>query len=509
MQSCIDRPRSKALRQLAKDFERHNRSCPEPLYCFMAALHAPPPVSEEFLNATASPLWMAWEPHATNGDPGLGLVTSGVSVALSREGFGHIQDGTQPCRLYQIGVLGRRNMRLVEQQQKALRIAREQSNHQAIARLRYELSLGSHSYETEKWLREYERLSSLAWHRVPKPMRGLHTPFYVYPLAMHCPAWRWNALAFALAWTSEGPASLAAPRTIVTTDGFCPVEDSLRHIERIAPNADRDSDEIVAALEQQRSQLSHWYATWPSFDDHFKHPLPCCRAIMESTLCDGSVLAIEELLSRALKPASKPDNRKPSGRFAFRKTGCDWEIVVADEVIATVGDRKGFVDIQYLLMNPGVEVSVKTLTLLHAKWPQPDDPNSDSYKKIDFDALQPGDTSQSIMDEQTLSDAHDKIVELQAELEMTKPEDQSHIRAKINTIDLLIGKALGRRGRIRTFESSAEGVVKAVRKRIREAKAVLASRRGCDHLKTHLEAIGWSGASFYYRPSVPVKWENS
>ncbi len=113
------------------------------------------------------------------------------------------------------------------------------------------------------------------------------------------------------------------------------------------------------------------------------------------------------------------------------------------------------------------------------------------------------------MDEEALSDARNKVVELRAELELTKPEDQSHIRAKIDTIDLLIGKALGRRGRIRTFESSAEGALKAVRKRIREAKNALASRRGCDHLKTHLEAIGWSGAFFHYRPSVPVIWKNS
>ena len=509
MQGCIDRPRTKALRQLAKKFEQHNKSCPEPLYCFMAAVDAPPPASDEFHGAGAPALWMAREPHATSDKPGLGLVKSGVSVALSRDGFGLIQNKNEPCRLYQIGVLGQRDTRFVELQRKALHAAHDRADLEAIAHLRYELSLGKRSKETEEWLSEYERLSSHAWQQVPAATRNLHTPFYVYPLAMHQHAWRWNALTFALAWTCEEPASIAAPRTIVTADGFCPVEGSLRQIERIAPSAARNSDDAAAALEEQRRTLSGWQALWPAFDEHFKYPLPCCRAIMESTLCAASVLAIEELLSQASKPAGKLDNRMPSDYYAFRKTGCDWEVVVAGEVISTVGDRKGFLDIQYLLMNPGVEVSVKTLTLLHAKSPKVDGQNPESYKKIDFDALQPGDTTQLIMDEEALSDARNKVVELRAELELTKPEDQSHIRAKIDTIDLLIGKALGRRGRIRTFESSAEGALKAVRKRIREAKNALASRRGCDHLKTHLEAIGWSGAFFHYRPSVPVIWKNS
>lgn len=310
--AVVDRRCYRALELLIPKFEDLGKRCPEPLYAFATAVDVPPPSSPDFSDGLWQALEHTPEPYAPAGSSRLGLVRTGYSMALSRNGFELIATQDSDARLYTVGVLGRRSQPFVDALTRTLHKARSEGNDEAVRRLRFELTLGPRSAALDSWLNEYEILAGRAWDCVPTELKSLHSHLYMYPLAMAKPAWAWTAFKFVLAWTSAPANGLIAPRVLVGTSAQCDVEGSLRAIEAAAPQAVRGSPEAAAAVAEQRRLLAARHSPlWPSYDSGFGHPLPRCRALMEPPLCDASVLAIEQVASRCAKrPATQRKKSK-------------------------------------------------------------------------------------------------------------------------------------------------------------------------------------------------------
>jgi hypothetical protein len=286
-----------ALSLLRRKFEDLGNRCPEPLYAFVTAVDTPSPVATEF---DAHPSYMfsiLREPHApaTSLYPGLGVVRTGASVILSRDGIDRLRTKDDSSRTYTVGVLRRQDERRTRAIRDQLLLARVERKEEAVQQLERDLSFAPRCPDLDSWLREYEVLAGRAWACLPPEIRGLRSEYYAYPGMLCSAAWSWTQLQFVLAWSGGEGHGLTAPRCVVNRGGFCDAEAFLRKVKADSKDAGRGSPKADRAVLAARDELRRSHGLWPSFDSDLQHPLTSCRAVMEPTLCDASVLAIHVL----------------------------------------------------------------------------------------------------------------------------------------------------------------------------------------------------------------------
>lgn len=218
-------------------------------------------------------------------------------------------------------------------------------------------------------------------------------------------------------------------------------------------------------------------------------------------LCDE--LAMTGLFERfsALRPGSQPS----AADAVFRQEGDFWTIAYRGQTFR-VRDVKGLRYIASLLASPGREVHA--LELVSAATGHP----ADARPRLagdDVVASWPSDLD-PLLDEQAKKDYGRRLSELEEELEQARDWGDSERAARLEgELELLteeLARAVGLRGRDRTFSSPAERARISVTKAIRTAIRLIDKQS--PELAAHLEASIQTGRSCSYATpgARPPSW---
>jgi hypothetical protein len=169
-------------------------------------------------------------------------------------------------------------------------------------------------------------------------------------------------------------------------------------------------------------------------------------------------------------------------------------------------DVKGLRYIAVLLASPGREVHV--LELVSAAAGRPADARA-RLAADDVVASPPSDLD-PLLDEQAKKEYGRRLVELEEELEQVRDwgdtERAIRLEGELDLLNRELARALGLRGRDRTFSSPAERARISVTKAIKTAIRLIDKQ--CPELAAHLEASIQTGRSCSYvtRGAPPPSW---
>jgi tetratricopeptide (TPR) repeat protein len=195
----------------------------------------------------------------------------------------------------------------------------------------------------------------------------------------------------------------------------------------------------------------------------------------------------------------------PAADAVFRREGEFWTIAYRGQVFR-LRDVKGLRYIAVLLASPGREVHV--LELVSAAAGRPADARA-RLAADDVVASPPSDLD-PLLDEQAKKEYGRRLVELEEELEQVRDwgdtERAIRLEGELDLLNRELARALGLRGRDRTFSSPAERARISVTKAIKTAIRLIDKQ--CPELAAHLEASIQTGRSCSYvtRGAPPPSW---
>jgi AAA ATPase domain len=195
----------------------------------------------------------------------------------------------------------------------------------------------------------------------------------------------------------------------------------------------------------------------------------------------------------------------PAADAVFRREGEFWTIAYRGQVVR-LRDVKGLRYIAVLLASPGRDVHV--LELVSAAAGRPADARA-RLAADDVVASAPSDLD-PLLDEQAKKEYGRRLVELEEELEQVRDwgdtERAIRLEGELDLLNRELARALGLRGRDRTFSSPAERARISVTKAIKTAIRLIDKQ--CPELAAHLEASIQTGRSCSYvtRGAPPPSW---
>jgi hypothetical protein len=215
-------------------------------------------------------------------------------------------------------------------------------------------------------------------------------------------------------------------------------------------------------------------------------------------LCDE--LGMTGLLERVAAVRGHP-SQAPAADAVFRREGEFWTIAYQGQTFR-LRDVKGLRYIASLLASPGREVHV--LELVSVATGRPSDARA-RLAESDVVGSWPSDLD-PVLDDQAKKDYGRRLQELEDELEQARDWRDSERAARLeDELDLLtreLARAVGLRGRDRTFASPAERARINVTKAIRTAIRLIDQQ--CPELAAHFEASIQTGRSCSYTtPGAP------
>jgi hypothetical protein len=220
-------------------------------------------------------------------------------------------------------------------------------------------------------------------------------------------------------------------------------------------------------------------------------------------LCDE--LGMTGLLARVSALRGQPPAAPSDLDAVFRHEGDFWTIAYEGQMFR-LRDVKGLRYIASLLASPGREVHV--LELVNAATGRAADARA-RLAEDDVVASWPSDFD-PMLDDQARKDYGRRLEELEEELEQARDWGDTERAARLaDELDLLtkeLGRAVGLRGRDRTFSSPAERARISVTKAIRTAIRLI--DKHCPELAAHFEASIQTGRSCSYAThgAPPPSW---
>jgi hypothetical protein len=216
-------------------------------------------------------------------------------------------------------------------------------------------------------------------------------------------------------------------------------------------------------------------------------------------LCDE--LGMTGLLERVAAVRGHLSSAPPAADAVFRREGEFWTIAYRGQTFR-LRDVKGLRYIASLLASPGREVHV--LELLSVATGRPSDARA-RLAESDVVGSWPSDLD-PVLDDQAKKEYGRRLQELEDELEQARDWRDSERAARLeHELDLLtreLARAIGLRGRNRTFASPAERARINVTKAIRTAIRLIDQQ--CPALAAHFEASIQTGRSCSYTtPGAP------
>jgi eukaryotic-like serine/threonine-protein kinase len=310
----------------------------------------------------------------------------------------------------------------------------------------------------------------------------------------------------------------------------------LQLYELLLPHADDNavsySKQPFGPVALRLGKLAALLARWEDADRHFATALErcellCARAIRARVLLEhASALAARgeggdrERIAAMLEEAARLCDelgmtgllerfsalrQHPSKPLAvdavFRHEGEFWTIAYEGQMFR-LRDVKGLRYIASLLASPGRDIHV--LELVSAATGHPADARA-RHAEHDVAASWPSDLD-PLLDDQAKKDYGRRLEELEEELEQARDWGDTERAARLqDELDLLtqeLARAVGLRGRDRTFSSPAERARISVTKAIRTAIRLI--DKHCPELAAHLEASIQTGRSCSYAtPGAP------
>lgn len=220
-------------------------------------------------------------------------------------------------------------------------------------------------------------------------------------------------------------------------------------------------------------------------------------------LCDG--LGMTGLLERLSALRQHLSAERPRTDAVFRREGEFWTIAYEGQVFR-LRDVKGLRYVASLLASPGREVHV--IELVSAVTGPPADGRARLVEN-DLVVSRPSNLD-PLLDDQAKADYGRRLEELEEELEEAREwGDAERVAGIEEELDLLsqeLARAVGLRGRDRTFSSPAERARISVTKAIRTAIKLIDKQ--CPNLAAHFEASIRTGrfCSYATRGAPPPSW---
>jgi hypothetical protein len=220
-------------------------------------------------------------------------------------------------------------------------------------------------------------------------------------------------------------------------------------------------------------------------------------------LCDElGIATLFERLSASIAPASEVER---GGDAVFRREGEFWTVAFEEDVFR-LRDVKGLRYIAALLASPGREVHVLELVGM-ANGSRADDRAMRAVAELQ--TSRPSDGA-PLLDERAKEEYRLRLEQLDDELEEARgwgdTERAARLEEEVDTVTQELARAVGFRGRDRTFSSPAERARVSVTKAIRTAIKLIGNQSPA--LSEHLESSIQTGRFCSYATvgAPPPRW---